>query len=97
MTAVVSSAAGGVHLVVAAMLAVAVSLTELTEFALDATVICASRTTGFVALTEPTVHEAVPPPLAQPLVNVGFWVVGCEASVTDTPEAGPFLVQTWTT
>ena len=41
VTATVSSAAGGVHFSVATMLAVAVSFTELTDFAFDATAICA--------------------------------------------------------
>ena len=36
-------------------------------------------------------------PLAQPLVNAGFWLVGCAVSVTDTPEADPFWVETATT
>ncbi len=31
------------------------------------------------------------------LVNAGFWLDGCEASATDTPEADPFTVQTCTT
>ena len=41
MTDVVPAAAGGVHLTVMAMLAVAVSFTEVTEVAFDATAICA--------------------------------------------------------
>jgi hypothetical protein len=41
VTATVSSAAGGVHFSVVTMLAVAVSFTELTDFAFDATAICA--------------------------------------------------------
>ena len=41
-TVVVSAAAGGVHFVVVTTLAVAVSFTELTEAAFDATGICAS-------------------------------------------------------
>ena len=42
-------------------------------------------------------HEAVPSPLAQPLLNVGFWLVGCAVSATDTSEADPFCVVTCTT
>lgn len=40
----VSAAAGGVHVPVVTMLAVAVNLIEVTEVALAATGICASRT-----------------------------------------------------
>lgn len=92
----VADAAGGVHLALVAMLAVAVSFTELTELAFDATAICAFRVAGLVAVTELTVHEAVPSPLVQPLVNSGFWLDGWEASATDTFEAEPFLVETCT-
>jgi hypothetical protein len=42
-------------------------------------------------------HEAVPSPLAQPLLNVGFWLVGCAVSATVTSEADPFSVVTCTT
>jgi hypothetical protein len=48
-------------------------------------------------VTELTVHEAVPLPLGQPLVNSGFWLDGCAVSVTDTSEADPFTVVTVTT
>ena len=41
MTEVVPAAVGGVHLAVLAMLAVAVSVTDVTEVAFDATAICA--------------------------------------------------------
>ena len=41
-------------------------------------------------------HEAVPSPLAQPLVNWGFWLVGWTVSATDTSEAEPFSVETCT-
>jgi hypothetical protein len=71
VTVVVSAAAGGVHFVVVTTLAVAVSFTELTEVAFDATGICAFRLIAFV-VTELRLHEAVPSPLAHPLVNVGF-------------------------
>ena len=36
-------------------------------------------------------------PLAQPLVNAGFWLAGCVASVTDTSDADPFSAETVTT
>jgi len=44
-----------------------------------------------------TVQEAVPVPLLQPLVNVGFWLPGCEVSATATSEADPFSVDAWMT
>ena len=47
-------------------------------------------------MTEVTVHEAVPSPLVQPLVKVGFWLDGWEVSATDTFAAEPFLVETCT-
>ena len=95
VTAVVSAAAGGVHFVVVTTLAVAVSFTELTEVAFDATAICAFRLVAFV-VTELRSHEAVPSSLAHPLLNVGFWLDGCVVSATDTSEADPFSVQTCT-
>ena len=95
-TVVVSAAAGGVHFVVVTTLAVAVSFTELTEAAFDATAICAFRLVAFV-VTELRLHEAVPSSLAHPLLNVGFWLDGCAVSATDTSEAVPFLVDTCTT
>jgi hypothetical protein len=95
VTVVVSAAAGGVHFVVVATLAVAVSVTELTEVAFDATAICAFRLLAFV-VTELRLHEAVPS-LAHPLLNVGFWLDGCAVSTTDTSEAVPFWVDTCTT
>jgi hypothetical protein len=97
VTATVSSAAGGVHVAVVTTLAAAVSVTELTELAPDATGIWASRLTGCLSATELTAQLAVLSPLAQPLVNAGFWLVGLDESVTDTSEAGPFLVETSTT
>lgn len=96
VTVVVSAAAGGVHFVVVTTLAVAVSFTELTEVAFDATAICAFRLVAFV-VTELRLHEAVPSSLAHPLLNVGFWPDGCAVSATDTSEAVPFLVDTCTT
>jgi hypothetical protein len=95
VTATVSVADGGVHFPVVATLAVAVSFTELTEVAFDATAICAFRLVAFV-VTELRLHEAVPS-LAHPLLNVGFWLDGCAVSATDTSEAVPFLVDTCTT
>jgi hypothetical protein len=97
VTATVSAAAGGVHFAVVAMLAVAVSFTELTELAFDATAIRAFRVTGSFTVTELRVHEAVPSPLGQPLVNSGFWLDGCAVSVTDTFDTGPPTVETSTT
>src|SRR5262249_17952811 len=76
VTATVSAADGGVHLSLVTTLAVAVSVTEVTELALAATGICALRDTGCLPVTEPTAQLAVPSPLAQPLVNTGFWPVG---------------------
>ena len=93
VTVTVSDAEGGVHFAVVTMLAAAVSFTELTEFALAATAICALRPMGCLSVTELMVQEAAPLPLAQPLVNVGFWLAGCEVSVTVTPEADPFTVE----
>jgi len=76
------------------MLAVAVSFTEVAP---DATGIRASRFAGCLSDTELTVQVAVPLPLAQPLVNVGFWLEGWAARATDTFEADPlFSVETCT-
>ena len=98
VTAVVPAAAGGVHFAVVTTLAVAVSFTEPTEVAFDATAICASRLTVCPVVIEPTLHDAVPSPLGQPLLNVGFWLDGCAVSATDTPEADPpFWIETRTT
>jgi hypothetical protein len=96
VTPVVSAAAGGVHFVVVVTLAVAVSFTELTEVAFDATAICAFRLVAFV-VTELSRHEAVPSSLAHPLLNVAFWLAGFAVSATDTSEADPFLVDSCTT
>ena len=97
VTAVVSAAAGGVHFCVVTTLAVAVSFTELTEVAFAGIAIWAFRLIGCFAVTELMVHEAAPLPLAQPLVNVGFWLDGCAVSATDTFEAAAFWVETCTT
>jgi hypothetical protein len=50
-----------------------------------------------VVVTELTLHEAVPSPVSQPLLNVGFWLDGCAVSATDTSDADPFWVETCTT
>ena len=42
------------------------------------------------------VHEAAPSPLGHKPLNVGCAVAGAAVSVTDTPDAGPFCVQTVT-
>jgi hypothetical protein len=97
VTAVVSAAAGGVHFAVVVTLAVAISFTELTVVAFDGTAIRASRLMVSLVVTEPMLHEAVPSPLAQPPLKVGFWLDGCAVSATDTSEAGPFWVETCTT
>jgi hypothetical protein len=97
VTAVVSAAAGGVHFAVVTMLAAAVSVTDLTEVAFDPTAICASRLVDCLVVTEPTLHVAVPSPLAQPLVNSGFCPDGCAVSVTDTSDTDPFSAETSTT
>jgi hypothetical protein len=79
------------------MLAVAVSFTEVIEVAPDATGICAWRSAGCLSDTELTVQLAVPSPLAQPLVNVGFWLEGWPTRATDTFAADPlFSVETCT-
>jgi len=97
-TATVSAADGGVHFCVVAMLAVAVSLTEVTELALAATGICALSVTGCLSDTELTAQLAVPSPLRQPPVNAGFWLVGWAVRVTVTPVTEPlFPVETCTT
>ena len=97
VTETVSVAAGGVHFAVVTTLAVAVSVTEVTELALAATGICARRDTGCLSCTEPTAQLAVPSPLRQPLVYTGFWLAGSEVRATVTPDAEPFAVETCTT
>ena len=97
VTATVSVADGGVHFTEVTMLAVAVSFTEVIEVAPDATGICAWRLAGCLPETELTVQVAAPLPLAQPLVNVGFWLEGWATRATDTFEADPlFSVETCT-
>lgn len=97
VTVTVSAAAGGVHFAVVLMVAVAVSVTDVTDVAFEATGTCAARVTGAVAVTDAIAHDADPFPLAQPLLNVGFSLAGFAVSVTDTSEADPFSVDTRTT
>jgi hypothetical protein len=91
VTATVTAADGGVHVAEVRTLAVAVSCTDVAS---DPTGICACRLTGDVSETEATEHAAVPSPLAQPLVNVAFWLDGCAVRATDTSAADPFSVET---
>jgi hypothetical protein len=93
----VSAAAGGVHLDVVVTLAFAVSFTERTDVASDATEILASRLAGCLAVTELILQEAVPSPLAQPLLNSGFSLDGVTASATVTSDTDPFFAETCTT
>jgi len=93
VTATVTAADGGVHFADVTMLAVAVSCTEVAS---DPTGSCACRLTGDLADTVPTGHAAVPSPLAQPLVNAGFWLDGWAVRATDTPVTEPFSAETWT-
>ena len=97
VTAVVSAAAGGVHFEVVVTVAVAVSFTEATEVAFDATATLAPRVTACLSVTEAMLHVAVPSSLAQPLLNLGGTLDGCAASPTVTPDADPFFVETCTT
>ena len=98
VTATVSVADGGVHWSVVATLAVAVSVTEVTELASAATGICAFRDTGCWSDTELTAQLAVPSPLRQPPVNTGCWLAGRAVRATVTSEAEPlFSVETCTT
>ena len=63
-----------------------------------ATGICALSETGCLSDTALTVQLAVPAPLAQPLVNVGFWPDGWAVRATVTSAAEPlFSVETRTT
>ena len=75
----------------------AVSVTAVTDVSEEATRICAFRSVACLSDTELTVHAAVPSSLPQPLVKVGFWLVGLAVSATDTSEAVPFSVETSTT
>jgi hypothetical protein len=98
VTATVSAADGGVHFSVVTMLAVAVSFTEVTDLALAATGICALSEAGCLSDTALTAQLAVPAPVAQPLVNLGFWPDGWAVRATVTSAAEPlFSVETRTT
>ena len=97
VTATVSAAAGGVHLAEVVMLAVAVSVTEETEVASDATGICACRVTACLSDTALTGQLADPLLLPQPPVNTGFWLDGREVRPTVMWDADPpSLVETCT-
>jgi hypothetical protein len=96
VTLTVSVAEGGVHAADVVMLAVAVSLTEVTLEAFDATGTCTLKRSLFVSVTEPAVHFVVPSPSPQPLVNVGTRFDGSAPSAIETPEAEPFSVETCT-
>jgi len=79
--------------------AVAVSVTEVTELAEDATAIwaCSEYVAGASEVpSDPTVQVAEPFPPGQRPVNVAAWPCGEAASVTDTPDAEPFCAETWT-
>jgi len=72
VTAVVAAIVGAFHFCVVTMLAVAISLTNLTVVALAATTIWACKTTGCLTFTKLTVQAADPSPFVQPLMNVAF-------------------------
>lgn len=95
MTVTVSCAAGGVHFAVVATLAVAVSVTELTEVAPEATGIWAFRLTALESDTEPIVQFGLP--VGVQLLNAGFWLDGAAVRATEMSAAEPFWVETATT
>jgi hypothetical protein len=79
--------------------AVAVSVTEVTELAEDATGIwaCSWYAAGATEVpSDPTAQVAEPFPPGQRPVNVAAWPCGEAASVTETPDAEPFCADTWT-
>jgi len=79
--------------------AVAVSVTEVTELAEEATGIwaCSWYAAGATEVpSDPTAQVADPFPPGQRSVNVAVWPEGAAASVTDTPDAEPFCAETWT-
>ena len=96
VTDVVPAAAGAVHLAVVVTLAVAVSFTDVTEVAFDATATLAVRLTACLSVTEAMTHDAAPFPLAHPALNVGFRLAGWAASVTVTSDAVPSFADTFT-
>jgi hypothetical protein len=96
VTDTLASASGSVFTSVAA--AFAVSLTEVTELAEDATVIWAwSWRVADVESTVPTSQAAVPSLLPQPRANFAFCDEGVAASLRVTSEAEPSVVHTLTT
>jgi hypothetical protein len=79
--------------------AVAVSVTEVTEVAEEATGIwaCSWYAAGATEVpSDPTAQVADPFPPGHRAVNVAAWPCGEAASVTDTPDAEPFCAETWT-
>ena len=79
--------------------AVAVSVTDVTELAEDATAIwaCSEYAAGASDVpSDPTAQEAEPFPPGQRPVNLAAWPCGEAASVTDTPDAEPFWTDTCT-
>jgi hypothetical protein len=79
--------------------AVAVSVTDVTEVAEDATGIwaCSEYAAGASDVpSDPTAQAAEPFPPGQRPVNVAAWPCGDAASVTDTPDAEPSWTETWT-
>jgi hypothetical protein len=80
-------------------LAVAVSVAAVPAVVPSGTPICACiwNEDGETSVaSDPIVHEAEPSPLGHKSLNVGCVVAGAAVSVTDTPDAGPFCIQTVT-
>jgi hypothetical protein len=99
LTLTVLDAAGTVVMAGLAAAAVAVRVTDVTEVALEATGICACirKADGDTAVPiDPIVQVADPFPLGQRLLNLGSPPWGVAASVTVTPDSGPFLAKTTT-
>jgi hypothetical protein len=97
MTGTVPAAAGIVGM--AGLEAAPAVAVRVTEVAPEATGSCACiwNDDGVTALPiGPIVHVAAPFPLGQRLVNAGCSPWGAAVSVTDTPDAGPFWVETCT-
>jgi hypothetical protein len=100
LTVTVSDAAGSVAmagLVVAS--AVAVSVTDVTEVALEATGICAciwNDEGDTEVASDPSVQVADPFPLGHRPLNVAVSPCGAALSVTDTADAGPLAADTCT-
>jgi hypothetical protein len=100
VTVTVPAAAGIVVMAgLVAAPAVAVRVTEVTDVAPEATVICACiwKDEGDNASPiDPIEQAAVPSPLGQRLVNAAAWPCGAAVSVTSTPDADPFSTKTCT-